>query len=72
MPFITEEIWQKIPNNSTEGSLMLQSYPVEADTQPVALEESNFEVLKEVILGIRRIRAEYDICLLYTSPSPRD
>ena len=61
MPFITEEIWQKIPNNSAEGSLMLQSYPVEADTQPVALEESNFEVLKEIILGIRRIRAEYDI-----------
>ena len=61
MPFITEEIWQKIPNNSAESSLMLQSYPVEADTQPVALEGSNFEVLKEIILGIRRIRAEYDI-----------
>ena len=61
MPFITEEIWQKIPNNSAEGSLMLQRYPAEADTQPVAPEESNFEVLKEIILGIRRIRAEYDI-----------
>jgi len=61
MPFITEEIWQKIPNNPNEGSLMLQTYPAEADIQPVKLKGNNFEVLKEIILGIRRIRAKYDI-----------
>ncbi len=61
MPFITEEIWQKIPNNQNAGSLMIQNYPVEGDTKSVASNENNFETLRGIILGIRRIRAKYDI-----------
>ncbi len=61
MPFITEEIWKKIPKNQPEDSLMLEAYPIQSESVPVSSEENDFELLKNLVLGIRRIRAEHDI-----------
>jgi len=61
MPFITEEIWQKIrPMLAIEGeTIMLQPWPENAPID----EEIELEVnwLKEVIQGVRRIRSELNI-----------
>jgi len=63
MPFITEELWQKVaPFAGQSGAtIMLQPYPRPQPTEihPQALEE--IEWVKQFILGVRRIRAEMDI-----------
>ena len=77
MPFITEEIWQRVaplagkipsnpsfPKDSTEDmgiSLMLQPYP-EADPALIdAAAVAEIEWLRQVLGGVRRIRAEMNI-----------
>ena len=59
MPFITEEIWQKI---KTEGdSIMIQQYPV-ADKAVIDKDiENSFEYIKEVVSSLRNIKAEMGI-----------
>jgi len=58
MPFITEEIYQKLPNRDCE-SIVISSWPepefrFEEDEEAV-------EVLKEVVRGIRNVKAELNI-----------
>jgi valyl-tRNA synthetase len=61
MPFITEEIWQRVkPLLGMEGeTIMLQPFP-EAD-EPDAAAESDVEWLQAVIQGVRRIRSELNL-----------
>jgi valyl-tRNA synthetase len=63
MPFITEEIWQRIaPLAQQQGeTLMLQPYPVFEATQIDAEATADIEWLKTVILNLRQIRAEMNI-----------
>jgi valyl-tRNA synthetase len=63
MPFITEEIWQKVaPLAGAQGeTIMLAPYPV-ADAgadDPEAVAE--IEWVQQVILGVRRIKGEMNI-----------
>lgn len=63
MPFITEEIWQRIaPLLNIEGeSIMLQPYP-QPDAGNVDLNaEQSIEWIKGIIIAIRNIRGEMDI-----------
>ncbi|MBB3046883.1 valyl-tRNA synthetase [Litorivivens lipolytica] len=63
MPFITEEIWQKVaPIAGVEGdSIMQQPYP-EADQSKLNPEaNADVEWLKDVIVAIRTIRGEMNI-----------
>ncbi|MCD5003292.1 valine--tRNA ligase [Enterococcus saccharolyticus] len=56
MPFVTEEIWQKIPH--TGDSLVVAEYPV---VRPELTDETaakGMEVLKELIRSVRNIRSE--------------
>jgi valyl-tRNA synthetase len=63
MPFITEELWQKVsPLLGIEGvTVMLQSYPEvdESKIDQAAIDELNW--VKSFIMGIRSIRSEMDI-----------
>jgi valyl-tRNA synthetase len=61
MPFITEEIWQKIrPMLDIEGdTIMLQPWPENAPVDEAI--EQDVEWLKSVIQGVRRIRSELNI-----------
>ncbi|MCG8378348.1 MAG: valine--tRNA ligase [Proteobacteria bacterium] len=63
IPFITEELWQRVaPLVNKEGdSIMLATFPKadELDTDTGAVEE--IEWIKTFIMGVRRIRAERDI-----------
>ncbi len=63
MPFITEELWQKIgPLAGKKGeTIMLQPYPVMQSSRidKSAIEELNW--VKAFIMGVRQIRSENDI-----------
>lgn len=59
MPFITEEIWQRLPG--TDGSIMMTPFPDPAafPRDEAAIKEMDF--LTGVITGIRNIRGEMNI-----------
>lgn len=63
MPFITEEIWQRIaPLAGKSGAtIMLQPYPAGDETLFDPQAEGDIEWLKEVMLAVRNIRAEMNI-----------
>ena len=59
MPFITEEIWQKL---EIEGStVMLSKFPETDERFIDAAAESEFDYLKEIITAIRNIRGENNV-----------
>lgn len=59
MPFLTEEIWQFIAERTPEQALIVAKYPkIEAfDAQLI----SDFEMVKDVVSGIRTIRKDKNI-----------
>ena len=63
MPFITEEVWQKIAPliNKNGQSIMMESYPTHDLSNIDEKAEEHIEWLKGVILSIRNIRGEMDI-----------
>ncbi len=63
MPFITEEIWQKIaPLAGCEGlTIMQRPFPVADNARHDPDAEQEVEWLKGFVLGIRQIRGEMDI-----------
>ncbi|KAB5621282.1 valine--tRNA ligase [Pseudomonas putida] len=63
MPFITEEIWQRIaPLAGVQGkTIMLQPWPVANESRIDASAEGDIEWLKELMVGLRNIRAEMNI-----------
>ncbi|MDH3977799.1 MAG: valine--tRNA ligase [Gammaproteobacteria bacterium] len=65
IPFITEEIWQRVApltGTSTESaSIMLQPYPDSATFSIDAEAESELAWIQKFVLGIRQIRGEMDI-----------
>ena len=66
MPFITEEIWQRVAplckaDYRDNDSIMLQAFPVQ-DTSLIDEQVlSDIEWVKQVIVGVRNIRGEMDI-----------
>ena len=63
MPFITEEIWQRVAllTGNNGDTVMLQAYPQEDPSQIDRAAEADIGWLKEVIVGIRNIRGEMNI-----------
>jgi valyl-tRNA synthetase len=63
MPFVTEEIWQRVPKHAGAGqSIMLAPYPdAERDAARNTAVEREMEVLQAVIVAARAIRSERDI-----------
>ena len=63
MPFITEEIWQRIaPLAGINGkTIMLQPWPVAVEARIDVAAEGDIEWLKELMVGLRNIRAEMNI-----------
>ncbi len=59
MPFITEEIWQKLPHRG--DSIMMAEWPVARQEDLDGAAEAEMGYLREVIGGIRRIRSELKI-----------
>ena len=63
IPFITEEIWQRVAKvASVNGdTIMLQPFPSAGDFQIDEQAENDLEWIKGFVLGIRQIRGEMDI-----------
>ncbi|GAB6046552.1 valine--tRNA ligase [Methyloparacoccus murrellii] len=63
MPYITEEIWQRIAPLAGQGgeTIMLRPYPVVAPAGCDADSEAALDWLMALLLGIRRIRGEMNI-----------
>ncbi len=70
MPFITEEIWQKLaPLAGVSGeTIMVQAYPVFDNTRYDEHSEADLEWVKQVVIGVRNIRGEMNISPAKTVP----
>jgi valyl-tRNA synthetase len=69
MPFITEEIWQRVvpltgklgPTTNDEASIMCQPYPIFRERLIDEAAESEMQWVMQFILGIRKIKGEMNI-----------
>ncbi|MBK8326162.1 MAG: valine--tRNA ligase [Moraxellaceae bacterium] len=63
MPYITEEIWQRVKGlvGKSGDSIMLEAYPQPDSSKINTQAEADVEWLKGVIAGIRNIRGEMNI-----------
>lgn len=66
MPFVTEELWQRLPGRGTMGlseaqSIMLAPYPLGDDRLEDRKAESNMDCIKSVIHAGRSLRSSYGI-----------
>ncbi|MAX18075.1 MAG: valine--tRNA ligase [Nitrospina sp.] len=59
MPFITEEIWQKLPKNG--DSIMVSAFPKFDATKSDKDVEKDMGKIMEVITGVRNIRGEMNL-----------
>jgi len=59
MPFITEEIWQKLPGAS--GSIMTAAYPRPDDSLLNPQAEGEMALVMETIIAIRNLRSEMNV-----------
>ena len=63
MPFVTEEIWQRVAPlaGKTGSSIMLQPYPTPDPANEDAKAVEHMTWVKDLVLAIRRIRGELDL-----------
>ncbi|MFH1095941.1 MAG: valine--tRNA ligase [Candidatus Desantisbacteria bacterium] len=59
MPFITEELWQRLPGIGNETTIMLSRWPTAGVVNPKAIED--MELVMEVVGAIRNIRSMMNI-----------
>ncbi|CAK4081064.1 unnamed protein product [Aphanomyces euteiches] len=63
MPFVTEELWQRLPGSRSKTSICISDYPEAHQfakwANPEA--EANMELIKEIIHAGRSLRAEYGL-----------
>ncbi len=80
MPFITEEIWQRVGPRAgrTGASIMREPYPIALPGAAAPEVESEVRWVMDFILGVRRVRGELDIApsvpfaLRLQNASPQD
>jgi len=60
IPFITEEIWQYLPERETEH-IIIAKYPVFEERFVDENAEKLVQILQELIIGIRSVKAEYNL-----------
>ncbi|CEG49049.1 valine-trna partial [Plasmopara halstedii] len=61
MPFVTEELWQRLPGKRSTASITIAPYPLVMATWTNTEVEANMELVKEVIHAARSVRAEYGL-----------
>ncbi len=59
MPFITEEIWQRLDERSEGSSIMVQPMPVSAEYSSALLDR--FDLAREIVSAVRTVRKEKNI-----------
>jgi valyl-tRNA synthetase len=61
MPFITEDIWQRVPKSDAGPTIVLARYPGASDGRKDESAEREMAVLQAAIVAARTIRAEHDL-----------
>ncbi len=61
MPFLTEELWQRLPQRSGSRSISLEAFPEPKPQRSRPDDEQAFSLLQEIIVAARNIRAERKI-----------
>ena len=63
LPFLTEELWQKVPSTVRRSgdTIMLQPFPIADEKLISEAASKDVEWLKTVVTGVRNIRGEMDI-----------
>ena len=63
MPFITDQIWQNLPLNASEPTIMVASYPKASELAKYnnAQSEHAIELVRQVVSSVRSTRARYQI-----------
>jgi len=61
MPFITEELWQALCERKDGESIMRQELKLSAPTEDEKLLLDNVETIKQVVSGVRTVRAQKNI-----------
>jgi valyl-tRNA synthetase len=61
MPFITEELWHRLPQREGAKSIALDRYPEPHAASRDVAAETEFAFLREVIVAARNIRAEMKV-----------
>jgi valyl-tRNA synthetase len=68
MPFVTEELWQRLPATTRTGeSIMIAPWP-EATGWDFALESDRVALLREVIVAARNLRSGYEVPSSHKAP----
>lgn len=60
IPFITEELWQKLPNRIGE-SIMIAEFPKIRESDIAEELEAAMDIVLDIIKAIRNLRSEYNI-----------
>ncbi|RKP09452.1 tRNA synthetases class I-domain-containing protein [Thamnocephalis sphaerospora] len=63
MPFVTEELYQRLPRrpNDTVPTIMLASYPVAVDAYNCPSAETGFDTVFAIVRSIRSLMTQYNI-----------
>jgi valyl-tRNA synthetase len=61
VPFITEELWQKLPGRQADELLIVAPWPRPAPGLADAAADQQFPLVQEAISSIRMLRAEYRV-----------
>jgi valyl-tRNA synthetase len=61
MPFISEEIWQRLPLANKPASLMIANWPTVKEELLAETAEADFNLVKQVISALRTMRSELKI-----------
>ena len=61
MPFITETLWQRLPNSPAGASVSVSAWPAPVDSRHDADAITDFEALQAIVGAVRGLRAEYSV-----------
>ena len=61
VPFVTEALWQKLPGHVDGTWLATAAWPVTQRDTDVSVAVGQFELVKDIVVGLRQVRSEYNV-----------
>jgi valyl-tRNA synthetase len=61
VPFITEALWQRLPGHVDGTFLASATWPVAGPSNEVSVQAAQFDLLRNVVDALRKIRSEYNV-----------
>lgn len=61
IPFVTEELYQRLPGPTVPESICIASYPIASERRQFKVAELSLEAVMKNVQAIRALKAEYDL-----------